>query len=320
MQRKPKGPGLSEELSRRRLLQLGAAGAALLGAGRASAAPAGSPDAGTGQGGSLDEVGLDELQARMASGEETAPLAHREVPRPHRARAGRPALPFGASRSTRTRCAIADALDAERKAARAARAAARHPGAHQGQHRHRATGCRPPPARWRSWARRRRATPSWSSGCARPARCCSARRTSASGPTSARRTRRAAGAGAAGSAATPTRSTATRRGSSSGSGAAVAASLCAVGVGTETDGSIVSPVGGQRRSSGIKPTRGPGQPQRASSRSRTPGHRRPDGAHRRRRRDPARRRSPASTRATRRPPRAAAAAAPTTRSASTRTG
>ena len=72
MQRKPKGPGLSEELSRRRLLQLGAAGAALLGAGRASAAPAGSPDAGTGQGGSLDEVGLDELQARMASGEETS--------------------------------------------------------------------------------------------------------------------------------------------------------------------------------------------------------------------------------------------------------
>src|SRR5439155_2599222 len=30
-------------------------------------------------------------------------------------------------------------------------------------------------------------------------------------------------------------------GSSSGTGAAVAASLCAVGVGTETDGSIVSP-------------------------------------------------------------------------------
>jgi amidase len=72
MQRKPKGPVVPEELSRRQLLQLGAAGAALLGSGRVSAASAASPDAGTAPPGSLDEIGLDELQARMASGAETS--------------------------------------------------------------------------------------------------------------------------------------------------------------------------------------------------------------------------------------------------------
>src|SRR5437667_4681942 len=44
-------------------------------------------------------------------------------------------------------------------------------------------------------------------------------------------------------------------GSSSGSGAAVAASLCAVGIGTETDGSIVSP-SSNNALVGIKPTLG----------------------------------------------------------------
>ena len=72
MQRKPKGPVLPEELSRRRLLQLGVAGAALLGSERASAASASSPDAGAAPTGSLDEIGLDEIQARMASGAETS--------------------------------------------------------------------------------------------------------------------------------------------------------------------------------------------------------------------------------------------------------
>ena len=72
MERKPNGPGLPEELSRRRLMQLGVAGAALLRAERASAAPAAAPDAGPGPAGTLDEVGIDELQARMVSGEETS--------------------------------------------------------------------------------------------------------------------------------------------------------------------------------------------------------------------------------------------------------
>src|SRR5215470_18302431 len=69
MQRKPKGP-VPEELSRRQLLQLGAAGAALLGGERVLAASSSAPDAGAP--GSLDEVGLDELRARMASGADTS--------------------------------------------------------------------------------------------------------------------------------------------------------------------------------------------------------------------------------------------------------
>src|SRR5690348_7902627 len=72
MQRKPNGPGVPEELSRRRLLQLGAAGAAFLGARTAAAAPATPADAGATESAALDEVGLDDLQARMVSGAETS--------------------------------------------------------------------------------------------------------------------------------------------------------------------------------------------------------------------------------------------------------
>ena len=69
-------------------------------------------------------------------------------------------------------------------------------------------------------------------------------------------------------------------GSSSGSAVAVAANLCAVAIGTETDGSIVCP-SHANGIVGIKPTLGlvsrsgdhPHRPQ--------PGHRRPHGAHRR---------------------------------------
>ncbi|HZX40825.1 MAG TPA: amidase family protein, partial [Myxococcaceae bacterium] len=70
MQRKGNGPALLDALSRRRLLQLGVAGAALLGGERVTAAPAGGADAGAGD--SLDESTVDALQARMASGEETS--------------------------------------------------------------------------------------------------------------------------------------------------------------------------------------------------------------------------------------------------------
>src|ERR1051325_5029212 len=58
----------------------------------------------------------------------------------------------------------------------------------------------------------RRATRSWWSGCARRARCCSAKRICPSGPTSARPTRPAAGAAGEGSVATPTPSIARRPG------------------------------------------------------------------------------------------------------------
>jgi len=70
MERKGNGPALLDALSRRRLLQLGVAGAALLGGERVTAAPAGGADAGAGD--SLDESTIDALQARMASGEETS--------------------------------------------------------------------------------------------------------------------------------------------------------------------------------------------------------------------------------------------------------
>ena len=72
-------------------------------------------------------------------------------------------------------------------------------------------------------------------------------------------TRHRAGAAAAARPGTRMRWIATPSGSSSGSGAAVAANLAAAAVGTETDGSIVSPPASPR-SSGIKPTHRAAQP------------------------------------------------------------
>ena len=77
-------------------------------------------------------------------------------------------------------------------------------------------------------------------------------------------------------------------GSSSGSAAASAANLCAVAVGTETDGSIVSP-SNDCGLVGIKPTVGLAQPRRHDPDLPQPGHGRPHGPHRRRRRAAARR-------------------------------
>ena len=59
-----------DPFSRRRLLQLGVASAALLGADRARAAAAETPASDGGSAASLDEVSVEELQARMASGAE----------------------------------------------------------------------------------------------------------------------------------------------------------------------------------------------------------------------------------------------------------
>ncbi len=70
MQRKAKGPGVLEGLSRRSLLQLGVAGAALLGRESAAASDGGTAEVPPRT--SLDESTLDALQARMASGEETS--------------------------------------------------------------------------------------------------------------------------------------------------------------------------------------------------------------------------------------------------------
>ena len=93
-------------------------------------------------------------------------------------------------------------------------------------------------------------------------------------------------------------------GSSSGTGAAIAANLAAVGVGTETDGSIVCPSGANGLV-GIKPTVGLVSRTGHHSDLAHAGHRRPDGAHGRRCGGAARRHGRASIRrdpATPRPP------------------
>ena len=81
-------------------------------------------------------------------------------------------------------------------------------------------------------------------------------------------------------------------GSSSGIGRRRRREPCRGGVGTETDGSIVSPsnVNGARRH---QADARPGQPHRHRADRAQPGHGRADGAHRRRRRGAARRRSAA---------------------------
>ena len=77
----------------------------------------------------------------------------------------------------------------------------------------------------------------------------------ASGPTSARSTRRAAGPRVGGQTQQPLRLDRNPCGSSSGSGAAVSANFAAVSLGTETDGSIVCPANANGVV-GIKPTVG----------------------------------------------------------------
>ncbi len=89
-------------------------------------------------------------------------------------------------------------------------------------------------------------------------------------------------------------------GSSSGTGAAIAANLAAVGVGTETDGSIVCPSSVERPGRHQADGR-PGEPLGHHPDLAHAGHGRPDGPDGRRRGGRCSRRWPASIRATRRP-------------------
>ena len=76
-------------------------------------------------------------------------------------------------------------------------------------------------------------------------------------------------------------------GSSSGSGVSVSANLCAVAIGTETNGSIISPACHQRRRR-PQADRRPRPTQRHRPDLAHAGHGRPDGPHRHGCRDPAR--------------------------------
>ena len=165
-------------------------------------------------------------------------------------------------------------------------AAARHPGHRQGQREH----DRHADDRRLVGARRQHpvATPSSSSGCAPPARSSSPRPTCPSGRTSARSRRPAAGAASAARRTWPTCSIATRAARAPGTGVAVSADLATVGVGTETDGSIVCP-SGANGIVGIKPTLGLLSRAGRHPDLGRPGHRRPDDPQRDRRRGRARR-------------------------------
>jgi amidase len=215
---------------------------------RVAAAPASAPDAGAG--GSLDESTIDELQARMASGEETS----RSITQKYLDRIGqRDARLRSVLETNPDALAQADALDGERKAGKSG-APARHPGAGEGQHRDEG-----PDAHHRRVARAHGyvgAGGRLPGGSAARGRGGVAGKTQLSEWANFRSTHSSSGWSGRGdqcrNAYALDRSPS---GSSSGSGVAVAANLCAVAVGTETDGSIVSPSSASALV-GVKPTVG----------------------------------------------------------------
>src|SRR5262245_25466524 len=249
MERKPNGPGLPEEISRRRLLQLGVAGAALLGTERVAAAA--TPDAGSVSADRLDEVTVDQLQAWMASGEETS----RSITQKY--------LDRIAQRGGRVRSVLetnpdamaqADALDRERKAAQVRGPLHGIPVLLQDNsatkdRMHTTAG---------SLALMAAAVPAdaFLVGRLREAGVVLLGKTQLSEWANFRSTHSSSGwSGRGGQCRNPYALDRSPSGSSSGSGVAVAASLCAVAVGTETDGSIVSPSAASALV-GVKPTVG----------------------------------------------------------------
>ena len=249
MQRRWNGPGPLEELSRRRLLQLGVAGAALLGGERATAALAGGTDAGAGA--SLDEMTVDELQARMASGEETSRSITQK------------SLDRIAQRDGRLRSVLetnpdalaqADALDRERKAGKVRGALHGIPvllkdNVATKDRMHATAG---------SLALMDATVPAdaFLVGRLREAGAVLLGKTQLSEWANLRSTHSSSGwSGRGGQCRNPYALDRSPSGSSSGSGVAVSANLCAVAVGSETDGSIVSPSAASALV-GVKPTVG----------------------------------------------------------------
>jgi amidase len=248
MQRKPDGvPG---ELSRRRLLLLGAAGTAFLGARRASAA-APSPDAGTGEAGPLDEVGLDELQARMASGAETS----RSITQKYLDRIGqRDARLRSVLETNPDALAQAEAMDRERKAGKVRGPLHGIPlllkdNIATKDRMHTTAG---------SLALMDATVPAdaFLVGRLREAGAVLLGKSQLSEWANFRSTHSSSGwSGRGGQCRNAYALDRSPSGSSSGSGVAVSASLCAIAVGTETDGSIVSPSAASALV-GVKPTVG----------------------------------------------------------------
>jgi amidase len=251
MQRKPNGPGVPEELSRRRLLQLGAAGAAFLGARAAAAAPATPADAGAVESGGLDEVGLDDLQARMASGAETSrsitqKYLDRIVQRDGRLRSVLETNPDA--------LAQAEAMDREREAGKVRGPLHGIPvllkdNIATKDRMHTTAG---------SLALMDATVPAdaFLVGRLREAGAVLLGKTQLSEWANFRSTHSSSGwSGRGGQCRNGYALDRSPSGSSSGSGVAISASLCAIAVGTETDGSIVSPSAASALV-GVKPTVG----------------------------------------------------------------
>jgi Asp-tRNAAsn/Glu-tRNAGln amidotransferase A subunit and related amidases len=249
MERKGNGLVLLDALSRRRLLQLGVAGAALLGGERVSAAPVGPADAGARD--SLDESTIDALQARMASGEETS----RSITQKYLDRiAQRDGRLRSVLETNPDALAQAEALDRERKTGKVRGSLHGIPvmlkdNIATKDRMHTTAG---------SLALLDATVPAdaFLVGRLREAGAVLLGKTQLSEWANFRSTHSSSGwSSRGGQCRNGYALDRSPSGSSSGSGVAVAANLCAVAVGTETDGSIVSPSAASALV-GVKPTVG----------------------------------------------------------------
>jgi amidase len=240
---------MRREVSRRGLLQLGVVGAALLGRKSAGATAGNAPDAGAASG--LDEVTLDELQARMASGEETS----RSITQKYLDRiAQRDGRLRSVLETNPDALAQADALDRERKAGKMRGPLHGIPvllkdNIATKDRMHTTAG---------SLALMESTVPAdaFLVGRLREAGAVLLGKTNLSEWANFRSSHSTSGwSGRGGQCRNPFALDRSPSGSSSGSGVAVSANLCAVAVGTETDGSIVSPSAASGLV-GVKPTVG----------------------------------------------------------------
>jgi len=245
MQRKSSG---GAEVSRRRILQLGVAGVALLGRESTAAAQTGAAVGGTAS--DLDEVSLDDLQRRMASGEETS----RSITQKYLDRIAQRERLRSVLETNPDALVQADALDRERKAGKVRGPLHGVPvllkdNIATKDRMHTTAG---------SLALMEAVVPAdaFVVGRLREAGAVLLGKTQLSEWANFRSSHSSSGwSGRGGQCRNPYALDRSPSGSSSGSGVAVAANLCAVAVGTETDGSVVSPSSASALV-GVKPTVG----------------------------------------------------------------